>query len=322
MQRVVVDAETALQRDLDLSLLDFGVVELLHVPAFDAHDVVVVACALELEDRFPAFEVVAHEQARLLELRQNPVYRREAGVGAFLQQRLVNVFGREVANVAFLEYLEDAQPRQGRFQADGFQVGRGAQRGFPGEGGGVWAIIFGIVYLENVPVSCILRACRAATALPSIIKLVPTVSLLLLTACNWVPAVPGITPHKMEIQQGNVVTQDMVDKLKPGMSKSQVRFALGTPLVLDPFHNDRWDYVYEKQKGGRVIEQRRIVVLFAEDKLLRIDGDVVPARPAPAPQAQSPAAAAKAQSAGAVATPAPVTTGGTEPPAAETTPLR
>jgi outer membrane protein assembly factor BamE len=145
--------------------------------------------------------------------------------------------------------------------------------------------------------------------------------LLLLTACNWVPAVPGITPHKMEIQQGNVVTQDMVDKLKPGMSKSQVRFALGTPLVLDPFHNDRWDYVYEKQKGGRVIEQRRIVVLFADDKLLRIDGDVVPARPAPAPQAQSPAPA-KAQSAGAAATPAPVTTGGTEPPAAETTPLR
>jgi outer membrane protein assembly factor BamE len=173
-----------------------------------------------------------------------------------------------------------------------------------------------------VRASCILRACRAAIALPSIIKLVPTVSLLLLTACNWVPAVPGITPHKMEIQQGNVVTQDMVDKLKPGMSKSQVRFALGTPLVLDPFHNDRWDYVYVQQKGGRVIEQRRIVVLFADDKLLRIDGDVVPARPAPAAPAPSPAPAAKAQSAAPAAAAGPATTRGTEPPAAETTPLR
>ena len=91
------------------------------------------------------------------------------------------------------------------------------------------------------------------------------------------PTLPGLTPYKVDIQQGNYVTQDMVDKLKPGMSKSQVRFALGTPLVTDPFHNDRWDYVYVMQKSGRVAEQRRIVVVFSEDKLLRIDGDVKPA---------------------------------------------
>jgi outer membrane protein assembly factor BamE len=105
---------------------------------------------------------------------------------------------------------------------------------------------------------------------------------LLLAGCQRMPALPGLTPHKIDIQQGNVVTQDMVAKLKPGMSKSQVRFALGTPLVVDPFHNDRWDYVYVQQKRGRVTEQRRIVVLFSEDKLLRIDGDVVPAATAAA----------------------------------------
>ena len=97
---------------------------------------------------------------------------------------------------------------------------------------------------------------------------------LALAACGRMPGVPGLTPYKVDIQQGNYVTQDMVDKLKPGMSRSQVRFALGTPLVTDPFHNDRWDYVYVMQKSGRVSEQRRIVVVFSEDKLLRIDGDV------------------------------------------------
>ena len=115
------------------------------------------------------------------------------------------------------------------------------------------------------------------------------VAVLAAAGCERMPRIPGLSPHKVDIQQGNYVTQDMVAKLKPGMSKSQVRFALGTPLVVDPFHNDRWDYVYVQQKGGRVAEQRRIVVLFADDKLLRIEGDVVPAR-STAPSAQSTAA--------------------------------
>ena len=103
-------------------------------------------------------------------------------------------------------------------------------------------------------------------------------SLLLLAGCQRVPMLPGLSAHKIDIQQGNYVTQDMVDKLKPGMSRSQVRFALGTPLVADPFHADRWDYVYVLQKKGRVVEQRRIVVVFQEDKLVKVDGDVVPGK--------------------------------------------
>jgi outer membrane protein assembly factor BamE len=100
--------------------------------------------------------------------------------------------------------------------------------------------------------------------------------LVAVAGCRQVPMLPGISPHKIDIQQGNYVTQDMVAKLKPGMSKSQVRFALGTPLVVDPFRVDRWDYVYVLQKRGKVVEQRRIVVVFQDDKLVRIDGDVVP----------------------------------------------
>ena len=102
--------------------------------------------------------------------------------------------------------------------------------------------------------------------------------LLLLAGCNYVPSIPGLSAHKIDIQQGNYVTQDMVAKLTPGMSRSQVRFALGTPLIVDPFHSDRWDYVYVLQKKGRTIEQRQIVVVFKDDKLVRIDGDVTPAK--------------------------------------------
>lgn len=90
---------------------------------------------------------------------------------------------------------------------------------------------------------------------------------------------PGLTPYRIDIQQGNYVTQDMLDKVKPGMSKAQVRFALGTPLIVDAFHSDRWDYVYELKKKGRIVEHRRMVVQFADDKLVRIEGDVAPAMP-------------------------------------------
>lgn len=98
-----------------------------------------------------------------------------------------------------------------------------------------------------------------------------------LAGCHQVPMLPTLTPYKMDIQQGNVVTQEMLSKLKPGMTPSQVRFILGTPLVVDAFHKDRWDYVYRYTKGGTVQEHRRIVVVFQDQKLARIEGDVIAA---------------------------------------------
>ena len=95
-----------------------------------------------------------------------------------------------------------------------------------------------------------------------------------LSACG-VPRIPGITPYKMEIQQGNFVSQEMVSQLKPGMTKEQVKLVLGTPLLTDIFHSEkRWDYVYwkEDQAGNR--EQRKLVVFFEDGKLQRLDGDV------------------------------------------------
>jgi outer membrane protein assembly factor BamE len=101
------------------------------------------------------------------------------------------------------------------------------------------------------------------------------IATLLLAGCSNIPILPMLTPYKIDIQQGNYVTQDMIAKLKPGMSRSQVRFALGTPLVVDPFRNDRWDYVYMLLKGGEMVEQRTFTVLFNGDQMDRIVGDVV-----------------------------------------------
>ena len=82
--------------------------------------------------------------------------------------------------------------------------------------------------------------------------------------------------YKIDIQQGNVVTQDMLDKVKPGMTKNQVRFALGTPLIQDTFHQDRWDYVYEMQKDGKLVKRSRLTLFFKDDKLERMEGDMRP----------------------------------------------
>jgi outer membrane protein assembly factor BamE len=96
-----------------------------------------------------------------------------------------------------------------------------------------------------------------------------------LAGCSGVPRIPGITPHKIEIQQGNYISQDMVSQLKQGMSKDQVRFILGTPLLTDIFHAERWDYVYWREAPSGKRESRKLAIFFEEGRLARMDGDVV-----------------------------------------------
>jgi outer membrane protein assembly factor BamE len=101
----------------------------------------------------------------------------------------------------------------------------------------------------------------------------------LLPACKSVevPKVPGVTPYRMTIQQGNFISQEMIAQLKPGMTKEQVRFVLGTPLVTDIFHADRWDYVFFREMPNGKKDQRNLSVVFENDKLARIIGDLLPA---------------------------------------------
>jgi outer membrane protein assembly factor BamE len=100
--------------------------------------------------------------------------------------------------------------------------------------------------------------------------------LAILAGCGSLDAV-GLSPYKIDVQQGNVLSQDSVAKLKTGMTPAQVRFLLGTPLVSDPFHPNRWDYLYRLEKGGKLRETRHVVVVFENDHLKGLEGDVVAA---------------------------------------------
>jgi len=99
-------------------------------------------------------------------------------------------------------------------------------------------------------------------------------SSALIAACSYKPSF--INEYKIDIQQGNVLTQEMVAQLKPGQTRDQVRFLLGTPMVADIFHQQRWDYVYRYQNGQTgAVESRRFAVFFdAEGRLERVGGDV------------------------------------------------
>ncbi|WP_263144761.1 outer membrane protein assembly factor BamE [Pseudomonas sp. RIT-PI-AD] len=95
--------------------------------------------------------------------------------------------------------------------------------------------------------------------------------LVALAGCSF----PGV--YKIDIQQGNVVTQDMIDQLKPGMTRRQVRFIMGNPLITDTFHANRWDYLYSIQPGGGKRQQERVSLSFdGNDQLIGLAGDFMP----------------------------------------------
>ena len=124
-------------------------------------------------------------------------------------------------------------------------------------------------------------------------------TLIALAGCSSAPEISSIlTPYRIDVRQGNYVTQEMMAQLKAGQTKDQVRFILGTPLVVDMFHGERWDYIYSFQPGHGEAQQRRMTVHFADGKLARVSGDVVAsdrvaatAKAAPAPSSKDPAAA-------------------------------
>lgn len=90
---------------------------------------------------------------------------------------------------------------------------------------------------------------------------------------------PGV--YKVNIQQGNIVTQEMVDQLKPNMTKRQVRYIMGNPLIEDTFNPDRWDYVYTFRPAKGEPTKERITIYFKDDKLSHFTGDFVPSSAQP-----------------------------------------
>jgi outer membrane protein assembly factor BamE len=85
-----------------------------------------------------------------------------------------------------------------------------------------------------------------------------------------------LSPHRVDIQQGNVVTQDQLARVKPGMNRLQVRDALGTPLLADTFHPDRWDYIFTLRQDGRIVQRRHVALFFEGDVLKSIEAPELP----------------------------------------------
>ena len=102
---------------------------------------------------------------------------------------------------------------------------------------------------------------------------------LSLASCGGISKLPSFAPHKIEINQGNLITPDMRGKLKLGMSRSQVRALLGTPLITDVFHANRWDYAYRLEQNNKLVDQQRMTLYFEGENLTRIDDSNMPPLP-------------------------------------------
>ncbi len=94
-------------------------------------------------------------------------------------------------------------------------------------------------------------------------------SLLALGACSSFSF-----PYRPDVQQGNVLTQETIDRLRLDMSTREVRYLLGSPLLIDPFHANRWDYCYSTRQGNTTTAQRHVILYFQNEHLLRIEGDI------------------------------------------------
>lgn len=116
--------------------------------------------------------------------------------------------------------------------------------------------------------------------LPRVLVLAP--ALLLLAACGSINRLTEnpptwLTPYRADIGQGNFITQDQASRLQKGMSREQVRALLGTPLLVDPFRDNRWDYVFDIRRGDGTQDRRRYFVKFERDLLVEWGGDELPA---------------------------------------------
>ncbi|MFL2964291.1 MAG: outer membrane protein assembly factor BamE [Methylophilaceae bacterium] len=102
-------------------------------------------------------------------------------------------------------------------------------------------------------------------------------TFIFLTACSVKSPIDYFEAkiYKLDVQQGNIITAEMLIGLKPGMTRAQVKYVLGTPLIQDSFHENRWDYIYKMIKDERLIEERHVVVRFADDELVDVKGDII-----------------------------------------------
>ena len=112
--------------------------------------------------------------------------------------------------------------------------------------------------------------------------------LAALIGCGSNFGFPGV--YRINVEQGNVVTEEMVEQLRPGLNRRQVRYIMGTPLIEDSFHEDRWDYRYLLRNGNELLSETQLTLWFEGDELVRVEGADAPNWDVPQPEASASAA--------------------------------
>lgn len=265
-----------------LALFDLRVVKLFHPAAVQAHQMVMVLTFVEFVNRFAAFKMAASQNVSLLKLSQHAVHRGQTHIGAFLQQHSEHVLGGHVPLVTFLEDLQDFQPRQGCLEAGTFEFINLGHAGFPVAGlEAVAPFCRGNGYQYNAKIIS-LPACSMFDSIVRCVWLsMLGATLAALSACGTVDSASNrlasiVTPYKIDIVQGNFVSREQAEALKPGMSRGQVKNILGTPLLASVFHADRWDYVFTFKRQGVEPQARRVTVFFKDEVLARVEADELP----------------------------------------------
>ena len=101
-----------------------------------------------------------------------------------------------------------------------------------------------------------------------------TLALVLLSGCSG--SLSFLSAYRIDVEQGNIITPEMIEQLQPGMTRRQVRFVMGTPLIEDTFNTDRWDYRYFLRNGNKTLQESKLSVFFEGDALVDVTGSEVP----------------------------------------------
>ena len=287
---MILDLKTMLFGDLVLLPLDGVIDKLLDLATLAAHDMVVVRPPVQFEDGLPPLEMMALDQTCIHELGKNPIHRRQADLFVSLQQGFIHILRGHVMDILLFQDMQDLDPGKCHFQARFFDICifHAVLRRYPAHVIRVRIRYDPLLthYLANdnqlrmrklliltlaITMAGMLGACSSigegARSLGSVTDAIPR-------ALDKAPLI-----YRPTIQQGNVVTQEQVNKLKPGMSRRQVQFILGSPTLQDAFHRNRWDYPYTMGVGSTPKEYKYLSVFFKDDRLTRISGDLHPLPP-------------------------------------------
>lgn len=263
---MVLDLVTVLPGDLSLNLLDSLVEKLDHFTGIETHHVIVVITIRELEDGRAALEVVPRDEPRALELREDTVHGRKPELLTGFEQRAINRFRGQMALFALLEDLQDLEPRRSDLQSDVAKI-LPFHCLLPYI---KWGMIRGSIMAHtrlalHRPAEA--RRTRAAQTRAALAVLCAALAVFAAGGCAY----------RMNVQQGNIVEMDDLNQVREGMTRSQVQFLLGTPLVSDPFHADRWDYTYFFRQGRkRNVSRHWVTIHFEDDRVARIETRIAP----------------------------------------------